>query len=77
MERFTNDHASLLCFIHQPLLGPWLLFHREHTVYLITNTKNGKGLSEIYISLHIKCLLFLYDLKQNQNVMTNCHKNPK
>jgi len=65
-------YASFIsCFLD---LG---FYFTENTVCLITNTKNGKGLSEMYVGLDIKCLLFLYDLKQNQNVMTNCHKNPK
>jgi len=42
-------------------------YFTENKVCLITKTKNGKGLSEIYVGLHIK---------QNLNVMTNCHKNP-
>jgi len=52
-------------------------YFTENTVCLITKAKNGKGLSEMYVGLLIKCLLFLYDIRQNQNMMTNGHKNPK
>lgn len=50
-------------------------YFTENTVCLITMTVNGKGLSEMYVGLHIKFLLFLYGFQQNQNVPT-CHKIP-
>lgn len=74
MGRFTmpDCYASFIsCFLG---LG---FYFTENKVCLITKTKNSKGLSEMYVGLHIKCLLFSYGFKQNQNVTTSCHKDPK
>ena len=54
----------------QLLLQPQPIQHREHHLIQANHDKRRP-----YRGLHVKCLLLVFDLNQNQNMSTNFVKN--